>query len=235
MACADFQAELSAWVDRESTGEQHARLAAHLQTCPACAETLRSLQNTSALLRALPIPRAPVSVTHPAMRQVQAMQRGLPMLRIMRLRASSPSFGLAAAALAAAIAIAVFFGWREFANSPNGSDSQGYHLSSAPDADSGAAPTQSGYDFRDPGTHGARDIASFDARERFVWEHGTWRHEQRFGRDGWWWQVSGAWYWYERPTAGPPLYVSELRFTADSAPAVRKRQRGAAAEAASPR
>lgn len=235
MACADFQVELSAWLDGESAGEQRARLAAHLQSCPGCAETLRSLQNTSALLRSLPIPRAPAAVTHPAMRRVQAMRRRLPMQRMPRLRVSYSSFGIAAAAVAAAIAVAVFFGWRELANSPTAADSQGYHLSSAPDEASDAAPAQPGYDFRDSKTHGRRDVASFDARERFAWEHGTWQHEQRFGRDGWWWQVGGAWYWYERPTAGPPPYVSELRYTADSAPGGRNRQQGAAAAAGPPR
>jgi hypothetical protein len=233
MACEDFQVELSAWVDGESTGDERARLAAHLQTCPACAETLRVLQHNSLLLRTLTIPRAPASVTQPAMREVRTAGGGLSAPRMLRVRAPYPSAGIAAAGLAAAIAVAVFFGWHEFANGPSGSavpakpasagagpaKSGSFRLSSAQDeAALAAAPARSGYDFRDPNSHGRRDIGTFDARERFAWEHGAWRHEQRFGRDGWWWQVGGGWYWYEQPTAGPPPYVSEVRFAGDPAP-----------------
>lgn len=251
MACEDFQAELSAWVDGESNGTERARLAAHLQTCRECADTLRALQNTSSLLRSLAVPRAPASVTQAAMRQVQVMRRGLAGLRIVRTRASYASVGIAVAGLAAAVAIAVFFGWHEFGSSPAGSSAPAnpasagtvagaanggdYRLSSAPDAATlGSAPGRSGYDFRDPSTHGRRDIGTFDARERFAWEHGSWHHEQRFGRDGWWWEVGGAWYWYERPGAGPPSYVSEVRFVADSPPAGENSQNPAAAAAAPP-
>ena len=83
MACEDFQADLSASADGELSGNEGARLAAHLQTCPACAETLRAFQNTSALLRSLPVPHAPVSVTHPAMRQVRAMRGGPRTVRML--------------------------------------------------------------------------------------------------------------------------------------------------------
>jgi hypothetical protein len=231
MACEDFQVELSAWVDGESTGNERARLAAHLQTCPACTETLRVLQRNSSLLRTLAIPRAPASVTQPARREVRAAGGRLSAPRMLRVRASYASGGVAAAGLAAAIAVAVFFGWHEFANGPSGSavpakpasaaagpaNSGSFRLSSAQD-EAALAPARPGYDFRDPHSHGRRDIGTLDARERFAWEHGAWHHEQRFGRDGWWWQVGGASYWYERPTAGPPSYVSEVRFAGDPAP-----------------
>jgi Putative zinc-finger len=244
MACEDFQVELSAWVDGESTGSERARLTAHLQTCRECAATLGALQNTSSLLRALAIPRAPASITQPAIRQARAMRNALTAPRVLRVRASHAALGLAAAGLAAAIAVVIFFGWHGFANGPSApanpvsagavgpATSGSYRLSSAQDdAALGTAPTQSGYDFRDPNTHGQRDIGTFDARERFAWEHGVWHHEQRFGRDGWWWEVGGAWYWYERPTAGPPPYVSELRFAADLASRGQNPKNPVAAEA----
>jgi hypothetical protein len=247
MACEDFQVELSAWVDGESTGDERARLAAHLQTCRDCAETLRALQNTSSLLRTLATPRAPASITRPAMRAVRALRLAPATPRRLRPSVSYTSVG-AAAGLAAAVAVAVFFGWHELANHPSGAgapahpagaagpaNSGSYRLSSAQDeATLGTAPAQSGYDFRDPNTHGRRDVGTFDARERYAWEHGAWHHEQRFGRDGWWWEVDAAWYWYEQPAAGPPSYVSEVRFAGDPAPAGQNPWGPAAATTAPP-
>jgi hypothetical protein len=45
---------------------------------------------------------------------------------------------------------------------------------------------------------------------RLAWEGGRWRHEMRNGRDGWWWDVGGVWYFYPQPMEGPPRYVSDL-------------------------
>jgi hypothetical protein len=70
-----------------------------------------------------------------------------------------------------------------------------------------------GYSFR--GEHGRRDIGSFNERERAVWLGGRWRHEQHFGRYGYWWEVNGVWYFYDQPMAGPPSYVSEMEFMDD--------------------
>ncbi len=65
-----------------------------------------------------------------------------------------------------------------------------------------------GYRFATAGAR--RDIHSFNERERFAWQRGHWRHERRFGREGWWWEVNGAWYWYPARLDGPPGYVSEV-------------------------
>lgn len=74
-----------------------------------------------------------------------------------------------------------------------------------------------GYRF---GSHGVRrDIHTLNEREHFAWQHGGWRHERRFGRDGWWWEVNGASYWYAQPMDGPPAYVSEFEYV-DEAPDV---------------
>jgi hypothetical protein len=48
-----------------------------------------------------------------------------------------------------------------------------------------------------------------------VWYGGHWRHEQRFGRYGYWWEVNGAWYYYDQPMDGPPDYVSEVEYGDD--------------------
>jgi hypothetical protein len=45
---------------------------------------------------------------------------------------------------------------------------------------------------------------------RLAWEGGRWHHEMRNGRDGWWWDVGGVWYFYPQPMEGPPSYVSDL-------------------------
>jgi hypothetical protein len=71
-----------------------------------------------------------------------------------------------------------------------------------------------GFSFRGA-EHGRRDIATFNERERAVWLGGHWLHERRFGRLGYWWEVNGAWYFYDRPLAGPPTYVSEVEFFDD--------------------
>lgn len=45
---------------------------------------------------------------------------------------------------------------------------------------------------------------------RLAWAGGQWRHEMRNGRDGWWWDVGGAWYFYPQAMEGPPAYVSDV-------------------------
>lgn len=46
-------------------------------------------------------------------------------------------------------------------------------------------------------------------RGHLAWEGGRWRHEVHNGRDGYWWDVGGIWYFYPQPMDGPPTYVSE--------------------------
>jgi hypothetical protein len=70
-----------------------------------------------------------------------------------------------------------------------------------------------GYSFR--GGYGRRDIGTFNERERAAWYGGRWRHEQHFGRYGYWWEVNGVWYFYDQPMAGPPAYVSDMEFMDD--------------------
>ncbi len=53
------QPRLSAYMDGELPGRQERRLAAHEQTCPECAQMIRTLQ---ALLMALPALRTPPEV-----------------------------------------------------------------------------------------------------------------------------------------------------------------------------
>jgi hypothetical protein len=60
--------------------------------------------------------------------------------------------------------------------------------------------------------HGALPTRNFSGqayRGRVAWEGGRWHHEVHNGRDGWWWDVGGAWYYYPEPMQGPPTYISE--------------------------
>src|SRR6185437_11231201 len=50
-----------------------------------------------------------------------------------------------------------------------------------------------------------------------AWQGGHWRHEIHDGRDGWWWDVGGAWYFYPQQMDGPPAYVSDVEAIDDSA------------------
>jgi hypothetical protein len=55
----------------------------------------------------------------------------------------------------------------------------------------------------------ARNYGGHAYRGRVAWEGGRWHHEVHNGRDGWWWDVGGAWYYYPQPMEGPPTYISE--------------------------
>jgi hypothetical protein len=74
-----------------------------------------------------------------------------------------------------------------------------------------------GYSFHG-GYQGRREIVTFNPRERAIWGGGRWHHERRFGRMGYWYEVNGAWYFYDQPFDGPPTYVSEVEFMDDVDP-----------------
>jgi len=79
-----------------------------------------------------------------------------------------------------------------------------------PQRPQGGGPAPRGPDARFAhGTVIARDYGGHAYRGRVAWETGRWRHEIHNGRDGWWWDVGGVWYFYPQPMEGPPTYVSE--------------------------
>lgn len=55
----------------------------------------------------------------------------------------------------------------------------------------------------------ARNFGGHAYRGRLGWEGGRWRHEVHGGRDGWWWDVGGVWYYYPQPMEGPPTFISD--------------------------
>ena len=62
-----------------------------------------------------------------------------------------------------------------------------------------------------------RDFGGHFYRGAVAWDRGHWRHEWRNGRYGWWWDVGGAWYFYEQPYDGPPTVISDVEVLEDPA------------------
>src|SRR6202035_3145105 len=63
----------------------------------------------------------------------------------------------------------------------------------------------------------ARNFGGHPYHGRLAWEGGRWHHEIHNGRDGYWWDVGGAWYFYPEPMDGPPTYVSDVEVMDDVA------------------
>jgi anti-sigma factor RsiW len=72
MNCDNWREDLSASIDGELPAGQRSALAAHLRGCPECRRLLRDFEETTALLRAEPVPAAPVRVTDAALALVRA-------------------------------------------------------------------------------------------------------------------------------------------------------------------
>jgi hypothetical protein len=51
---------------------------------------------------------------------------------------------------------------------------------------------------------------------QLAWRDGRWHHTTRNGRDGWWWDVGGFWYFYPQQIEGPPDYVSDVEVADDA-------------------
>jgi hypothetical protein len=64
-------------------------------------------------------------------------------------------------------------------------------------------------------TFGGRDYHG-----QLAWRDGRWHHMMRNGRDGWWWDVGGFWYFYPEQSEGQPEglpdYVSEIELAEDA-------------------
>jgi hypothetical protein len=240
MECVEFQMDASAWIDGELTAAERARVEAHLQTCHECRDAVSRFEDSSLQLRGLAAPRAPAFITDSAMRLVRGMPRQTTSPWILRIQQflSAPflrpitvsAMGLAAAVILGVVVVDLQLGQNTSEVSgiaTNDSQTPGrdaYHLAAGPEA-------TRAYDFRDPANHGRRELGTLNDRERPAWRNGVWHHERRFGRDGWWWEAGGAWYWYEQPMDGPPTYVSQVRFVN---PSVSDVERAAAGTAAPP-
>jgi hypothetical protein len=122
--------------------------------------------------------------------------------------------------LASAIAIFALSAHAEEQGKPNGQPPAGKPVVQTPKAavqtprtvqgrPPGAGPGR-GPDARYArGTPPARDFGGRSYRGHLAWEGGRWHHEIHNGRDGYWWDVGGVWYYYPQPMDGPPSYISE--------------------------
>jgi hypothetical protein len=72
----------------------------------------------------------------------------------------------------------------------------------------GAQGVQGGARMAHGGGPPARVYGGHQYRGRVAWEGGRWHHEIHNGRDGWWWDVGGVWYYYPEQLDGPPTYIS---------------------------
>jgi hypothetical protein len=61
-----------------------------------------------------------------------------------------------------------------------------------------------------------RNFGGHPYHGHLAWEGGQWHHAVHNGRDGWWWDVGGAWYFYPQRMDGPPAYVSEMEYDDDA-------------------
>jgi hypothetical protein len=50
---------------------------------------------------------------------------------------------------------------------------------------------------------------------RLDWRQGRWHHATRNGRNGWWCDVGGVWYFYPEEIEGRPDYVSDIEVSAN--------------------
>jgi hypothetical protein len=63
---------------------------------------------------------------------------------------------------------------------------------------------------------GTQKFGGRDYHGQLAWRDGRWRQAVRDGRDGWWWDVGGFWYFYPQQTEGPPDYVSDIEVADDT-------------------
>jgi hypothetical protein len=77
-----------------------------------------------------------------------------------------------------------------------------------------------------------RDFHGHFYRGSLAWDRGVWRQEWHNGRYGWWWDVGGAWYFYEQPIYPYPTVISTVEVFDDPAMAGAPPLDGAYAEPA---
>ncbi|HEY2035268.1 MAG TPA: hypothetical protein VGH02_16420 [Rhizomicrobium sp.] len=59
------------------------------------------------------------------------------------------------------------------------------------------------------------NVSHFSAQDRDTWQHGHWQHGRHHGRNGWWWNSGGTWFFYDQPVYPYPGYVSDDYYADD--------------------
>lgn len=106
MSCEQWSEQLSAWVDGMLAESERKSLEAHLQSCEACRQTAKELQELKRKLRTMPVPSPKPEMWNRVMRHLRhRIQR-------RRLTVVKPSVWLAAAASIALLIGAVTLMWQ---------------------------------------------------------------------------------------------------------------------------
>lgn len=57
-----------------------------------------------------------------------------------------------------------------------------------------------------------RNVSHFSAHDHSTWTGGHWSHGRHHGRNGWWWNAGGAWFFYDQPIYPYPGYASDYYY-----------------------
>jgi anti-sigma factor RsiW len=76
MSCAEFAADLSAWIDRELPAARAAAVAAHVAACAACRAQVEELRRADGALRAVPLREMPPGALAEVLRRAERGARG---------------------------------------------------------------------------------------------------------------------------------------------------------------
>jgi len=105
MSCAEFAADLSAWIDRELPAARAAAVAAHVAACAACRAQVETLRRADGALRAIPLRELPPGALAEVLRRADRAPARAPISRARLLR-------WVAAPAAAAAGIALYLATR---------------------------------------------------------------------------------------------------------------------------
>ncbi len=76
MSCAEFAADLSAWIDRELPAARAAAVAAHVAACAACRAQVEELRRADGALRAIPLREMSPGALAEVLRRAERGARG---------------------------------------------------------------------------------------------------------------------------------------------------------------
>jgi anti-sigma factor RsiW len=100
MSCAEFAADLSAWIDRELSAARASELEAHVAGCAACRARVAAMRGADDALRAIPLREMPPGALAEVLRRANAPSAPAARVRWLRWAGAAAGAGAAAAAVA---------------------------------------------------------------------------------------------------------------------------------------
>jgi anti-sigma factor RsiW len=100
MSCAEFAADLSAWIDRELSAPRAAAVEAHVAGCAECGARADALRRTDDALQAIPLRAMPPGALAEVLRRSARGRAPAPRARWLRWAGAAAGAGAAAAAVA---------------------------------------------------------------------------------------------------------------------------------------